>query len=162
MTTLASCIPPIGFSQFPWMRFALQEISQAEIRGPRHNPRILEYQKAGHNNGDEAVPWCSAFANWCMVHGGHQGSGLPNARSWLTWGEPLAQPIYGCVTVFTRPPRAWQGHVGFFVGADAGTIWVLGGNQRGSSGGEVSIGAYERSRLLGFRWPTGFSRPDRT
>jgi uncharacterized protein (TIGR02594 family) len=159
MTTLASFMSPIGFSNFPWMRFALQEIGEAEIRGPRHNPRILEYQRAGHNKTDEETPWCSAFANWCMTHGGQCGTGLPNARSWLNWGEPLVQPVYGCVSVLSRPPDAWHGHVGFFVGADAGHIWVLGGNQRGATGGEVSIGPYPRSRLLGFRWPTGLPRP---
>jgi uncharacterized protein (TIGR02594 family) len=153
---------PFDFAKFPWMRFALREIGEAEVPGKHvNNPRILQYQTAARNGPDEEIPWCSAFANWCMTHGGLQGTGLPNARSWLTWGDalPLTQPVYGCVVVFARPPKAWNGHVGFFVGEDAGWISVLGGNQASPTGGAVSIANHARSRLLAYRWPTGFPLP---
>ena len=162
MTTLSSLMSPLQFSMFPWMRFALQEIGEAEVPGKtRSNQRIVQYHSAAGNADDDDTPWCSAFTNWCMLHGGQRGTGLPNARSWLTWGDalPLAQPIYGCVAVFSRPPKPWHGHVGFFVGSDAGSIVVLGGNQRSPTGGVVSIASYAHARLLAFRWPTGFPRP---
>lgn len=158
MTTLATLANPFDFQKFPWMRFALQEIGQAETPNQNtHNPRILAYQAAGGNGPDEGIPWCSAFVNWCMLHAGIHGTHQGAARSWLMWGDalPVNRPIYGCVVVFTRPPHPWNGHVGFYAGSDPVSVSVLGGNQ----GNRVCIQSYPRSSLLACRWPSGFPQP---
>lgn len=154
----ATMISPLDFTTFPWMRFALQEVGQAETPSrATHNPRILQYQQEVRNALNDEVPWCSAFANWCMNHGGHRGTGLPNARSWLGWGEPLTKPTYGCVVVFSRG-KPWQGHVAFYVGTGPGQVFVLGGNQSSPAApsGSVCVAGYSQSRALAYRWPAGF------
>lgn len=147
---------PADFSAFPWMRYALQEYGQREVAGKKqNNRRILMYHATVGNAQEDEVPWCSAFANWCMKRAGIHGSGRANARSWLSWGKLcLDPPIFGCVAVFSRA-RPWQGHVAFYVGAQHGKIVVLGGNQKDS----VCVAEYPRGRLLGYRWPVGFPIP---
>jgi hypothetical protein len=46
--------------------------------------------------------------------------------------------------------RKGGGHVGFLVGTDErGRLMVLGGNQ----GNSVNVAPFDRSRVLGYRWP---------
>jgi uncharacterized protein (TIGR02594 family) len=148
---------PVDFSPFPWMKHALGECGQHETRGKSHNnPRIVAYQATVGHAKDDETPWCSAFANWCMVQAGIRGSGRANARSWLTWGTQCpSQPTFGCVVIFSRPPKQWNGHVAFYVGSQAGKIVVLGGNQHDS----VCVAPYPASRLLGYRWPADLPKP---
>ncbi|HKO90621.1 MAG TPA: TIGR02594 family protein [Polyangiaceae bacterium] len=161
MTVIATMVTPPDFKAFPWMEHAFRELGTREIATTkRNNPRILAYHATSCGASDDETAWCSSFANWCMKQAGMKGTGKPNARSWLQWGEslPVHSPVYGCVTVFSRPPKAWQGHVAFFVGMRNGAICVLGGNQ-GPTSGAVCLKDYPLSRLMGFRWPTGFPRP---
>jgi uncharacterized protein (TIGR02594 family) len=134
------------------MRVAVGELGQHELRGKRrNNPRIMDYLRAvGLSSWDE-TPWCSAFANWCMVRVGIAGSGRATARSWLGWGTTLAllRPQFGCVTVLRRTTNPARGHVGFWVGARAGQALLLGGNQSDS----VCVKAYPLDHVLGLRWP---------
>ena len=155
--TARTMMTPTSFAPYPWMRFALQELGQAEQPGPAQNHRILQYQLTTGHTQDEDVPWCSSFANWCMRQVGVLGTGQPNARSWLTWGDglPTTAPCYGCITIFSRPPKPWNGHVGFYVGQAGGDIWVVGGNQHNG----VRLLRYPWTRWLGFRWPAGISQP---
>ena len=113
------------------------------IKGNLFNPASY----AGAWRGDD-VSWCSAFANWCLRQAGRKGTGLANARSWLSWGRSTARPFYGCVTVLWRgSPRSTSGHVGFFLGADGAHVWLLGGNQHDS----VCTSRFPRSHVLDFR-----------
>lgn len=140
-----------------WLDIARGELGVAEVVGPEHNPRILEYQQTvQYGARDDETPWCSAFVNWCMRRAGLEGTNNAAARSWLNWGVPLAGPRLGCVVVFWRvSPSDWRGHVGFFV-AEQGqhALDILGGNQNNS----VSIAPYPRSQVLGFRWPAADGR----
>ena len=157
------------YSRCPWMEFANAEYGVKEQSGRRsNNPRIVEYfstmgKKKWRFTEDESE-WCSAFVNWCMEQASVPGSDKPTARSWLRWGNPLPDdaPMYGAVTVLWRGSRSgWQDHVAFFVGMDGNRMLLLGGNQQGEGGGasnQVSIRPYPQRRLLGFRWPTGYSR----
>ncbi len=150
---------PHDFTPFPWMEYAWQEFGVREIRGRRHNSRIVTYLASvglGHH-GDETA-WCSAFTNWCIAQAGIRGTRRANARSWLTWGGMcLGVPHYGCVTVLWRGSRnSWKGHVGFYVGNLGNQIFLLGGNQ----GNAVSIKGYNRNRLLGYRWPMDMPLPN--
>lgn len=133
------------------MPFALAELGQLEAPGVANNPRVVEYLKTtGLPSGmasTDATPWCSAFVNWCLKRAGVSGTGSAAARSWLTWGSPVAKPRRGCVVVLARDGG---GHVGFFIRATLdGRLVLLGGNQAD----QVSERAYPRERLLGFRVP---------
>jgi uncharacterized protein (TIGR02594 family) len=160
---ISTMTTPAEFSAFPWMKFALLEYGQHEIRGRRENPHIQRYFASINIKGasDEVTAWCSAFANWCMQQSGIVGSGRGNARSWLHWGnQSLARPTYGAITVLWRlNPKGWQGHVAFYVGEAGSNLLLLGGNQ---GKGEVSIKPYPKAHLLGYRWPAGRALPEST
>jgi uncharacterized protein (TIGR02594 family) len=133
-----------------WYSIAYAERGQRETDGTSDNPRILEYQKAcSYNAHDEDVPWCSSFANWVMKQAGIKGSGEASARSWLNWGQKLETPRRGCIVVLKRPGSPTNGHVAFYVGEENGRLKLLGGNQEN----QVKISFYDKSRLLGYRWP---------
>jgi hypothetical protein len=50
-----------------------------------------------------------------------------------------------------------MGHVGFVVGEDMArhALLLLGGNQ----GNAVSVAAFDRNRVVGYRWPAAESMP---
>lgn len=126
-----------------------------EVAGPRDNPKIMEmYASVGHDwvEHDETA-WCAAFVGHCLEKAGIRSTRALNARSYLTFGEPVAvtDAREGDIVVFERGSSSWQGHVAFFIKATATQIEVLGGNQ--SNG--VTIARYPRSRLLGIRRPIG-------
>lgn len=137
-----------------WFSTAQHELGIAETPGDVDNPRIVEYHSATtlHAKDDE-TPWCSAFVNWCFKQVGIAGTNRANARSWLTWGQQIAEPRLGCVAVLWREsPTSDKGHVAFYVGPDPARpnkIILLGGNQ----GDKVSTVPYEKSRVLSYRWP---------
>lgn len=135
-----------------WMREANSQVGLRELPGGEHEQRILEFfREAGHPGiKDDETAWCAAFANSMLYRAGIRGTGLLTARSFLDWGEPLTDPIEGCIVVLKRGNSAWQGHVGFFVRKTDSYVWLLGGNQSNS----VSIARYPLSSLLGYRWPT--------
>jgi uncharacterized protein (TIGR02594 family) len=126
-----------------------------EVAGPRDNPKIMEmYASVGHDwvEHDETA-WCAAFVGHCLEKAGIRSTRALNARSYLTFGEPVAvtDAREGDIVVFERGSSSWQGHVAFFIKATATQIEVLGGNQ--SNG--VTIARYPRSRLLGIRRALG-------
>jgi len=126
-----------------------------EVAGPRDNPKIMEmYASVGHDwvEHDETA-WCAAFVGHCLEKAGIRSTRALNARSYLTFGEPVAvtDAREGDIVVFERGSSSWQGHVAFFIKATATQIEVLGGNQ--SNG--VTIARYPRSRLLGIRRAIG-------
>ena len=136
-----------------WMRIAEAELAASvrEVPGPDSNPRIVEYHSAtSFKATDDRVPWCSSFVNWCLREAGIPGTRSAAARSWLTWGDPLETPEYGCIAVLARGTNPAQGHVGFYTDTKPdGHILVLGGNQADA----VSIAAYAPARVLAYRWP---------
>jgi len=134
-----------------WYEIAKNELGTQEIAGPdSHNPRIIAYHSATSlSAGEDEVPWCSSFVNWCMREAGVSRTNSAAARSWLKWGKKLSRPKEGCVVVFSRPGSSWSGHVGFFKRKEGSDILVLGGNQSN----RVNYSSYSTSRLLGYRWP---------
>lgn len=135
----------------PWMQIALAELGIRRLPPGSSNPRIVEYN--GHTNlvgYDDKISWCSSFVNWCIAHAGIRGTGSALARSWLDWGRPLEQPVYGCIAVLTRDdPASWKGHVGFYLRHDHTHVHLFGGNQLD----EVRELAYPVSEVIGYRWP---------
>ncbi len=136
-----------------WMALARRDLGQAEQSGDADNARILRYfRDVGHGEvRHDEVAWCAAFAGSCLERAGVRSTRSLMARSYLGWGEALAEPRPGCIVVFKRGLDPRLGHVGFYVGASSAGLLVLSGNQANS----VRIASYPRSRLLGFRWPAG-------
>lgn len=134
-----------------WLDTALRELGTAEIPGPASNPRVIEYHKSTTLKAtDDAVPWCSAFACWCMEETGIRSPRSARARDWLTWGVELKEPLHGCIVVLKRGSNPAQGHVGFYLASSSIRVLVLGGNQ----GDRVCKVWFPMDRVLGYRWPT--------
>jgi uncharacterized protein (TIGR02594 family) len=133
-----------------WMTIARGELGVVEYPGMEHNPRIVEYHATTtHKASTDEVPWCSSFANWCMIQHGLKGTNSAAARSWLHWGKKIESPKTGCVVIFSSSRGPASGHVGFFERSQGAHILVLGGNQKDA----VNYSSYSKTRLLGFRWP---------
>jgi uncharacterized protein (TIGR02594 family) len=115
----------------PWTKLALADLGTHEIDGRGSNPKIeayFDFTDYGHATDD--VPWCSAFQNACMFRSGYAGTRSALARSWLTWGIAIRNPVPGCIVVFSRVGSPGSGHVAQFLGwNDDGSMRVIGGNQ---------------------------------
>lgn len=141
---------------FDWMQHAIAELGVREIPGPDNNVRIMDYarfvelQLSGFN---DELPWSGLFAHYVLKKAGFgnfPANPLQN-RTWATWGQAIEQPKFGALAVFWRvSPESWQGHVGFVVGEEEGSLLVLGGNQQDG----VSVAKFSKSRLLALRIPT--------
>lgn len=136
----------------PWMPIASQETGITTFAVGHSNPRITEYH-AGTNiaSYDDKASWCSSFVNWSLAQVGISGTGSALARSWLEWGDALAEPVVGCIVVLSRDdPAGWKGHVGFFLREDAHNVYLLGGNQLD----QVREHFYPKVSVLAYRWPS--------
>lgn len=139
----------------PWLDEAKRLIGTREIAGPANSPTIMGWIKKlgakvlGVAVADDATPWCGTFVSHCI-----KTAGLPTppvavrASSWATWGANLRPDRLapGAVLVFQRPGG---GHVAFYVGEDATTYHVLGGNQSDA----VCIKRIAKDRCVARRWP---------
>jgi len=139
-----------------WIVNALLNVGTREIKGALHNSLILSWWKKIKRGGikDDETPWCAAFVGAMLEGSGIVSSRFESAKSYLTWGVKLTDPVYGCIVVFNRDGG---GHVGFVVGVDAfDNLLVLGGNQSDV----VCIRAFGRDRVAGYRFPAGVQIPE--
>ena len=61
--------------QPPWLAIAKREIGVRDYPLGMDNPRIAAYHAATTLRATtDKVPWCSAFANWCMRQAGLRGT----------------------------------------------------------------------------------------
>ena len=138
-----------------WLEIARSQIGTQEVSGPANNPVIESYFACttGGPRPDD-VPWCGAFVSFCLAraHVITKGSGSARAADWLSWGVKLEVPKLGCVVVLKPQAAGASGHVGFWVGEEAGTLSLLGGNQ----GNEVKVDHFAVSEVRpgGYRWPS--------
>lgn len=142
-----------------WLTIAKRYDGLREVVGPRHNSTIIGWlTKLRAWWRDDETPWCGIFVAHCM-----QEAGLPfpklymRAKAWSDYGSLLRPDRLapGAILVFDR---SGGGHVGFYVGEDAGHYFVLGGNQ----GNAVNVMKLGKSRLVASRWPKGepvFGKP---
>lgn len=137
--------------QPPWLAAAWAELGQREIAGAADNARILSlFCDAGHPEiANDETAWCAAFVGACLTRSGLSGTTSLMARSYLSWGAEIDEGRLGAVVVFSRGSDPALGHVGFLVGETGDGLLVLGGNQ----GDAVSVQRFDRSILLGLRWP---------
>jgi uncharacterized protein (TIGR02594 family) len=151
----------------PWVLELRRFVGQAEIPGPQTAPFILNWLRVLHTPWlDDESPWCGVAAAGCMEAVGLKYPTLYyRARSWVGFGRTIANGKaqvaasrrlipYGALMVLDRPPRASDGHVGFYTGtAELSTgpaIVLLAGNQ----GNRVSYSTFPLSRVIYVGWPT--------
>lgn len=133
-----------------YFKIAKQELGEKEIRGGKHNPRIIEYHSATSLQAStDEIPWCASFCNWVLKQSGIKGTNSARARSFLTWGKKTDKPRKGDIVVFWRgSPDSASGHVAFYVErVNSEYISVLGGNQSDS----VCVSHYKSDRVLSYR-----------
>lgn len=140
-------------SQYPelaWIASARKDIGTKEIKGAKHNSKIIGWLKDLKAWwAEDETPWCGTFVAKCL-----KDADLIIPKHWyravdyLNLPNKLDRPAYGCIVIFTR---TGGGHVGFVVGKDKhGNIMVLGGNQSD----QVKISAFSPDRVTGYRWPS--------
>lgn len=143
--------------KLPWMQIAeaFERMGVIEQPGTKHHPLILWFhQQTSLKATTDEVPWRSAFACAVMEMAGHKSPRSAAARDWLKWGLALDKPAFGSIVVFDRsdPTNKNAAHVAFYVDSRADDrVNVLGGNQKN----RVCVAPYERSEILGYRWPVG-------
>lgn len=150
----ATPAPPKAAGEPVWLRRARQEIGVSEIAGARHSKRVLSYwEQAKLPFRDDETPWCAGFVGAMLEDCGIRSTRSGMARSYEHWGQPCG-PVPGAVVVFWRGSKSsGSGHVGFLAGRDHnGNLMVLGGNQ----GDAVNVKPFSTSRVVGYRWPSGF------
>ena len=127
--------------------------------GPASNPLILQWARdigapAFFNNDD--IAWCAVYANRlalaCQFPLSGRDYDLVRAKSFATWGQPLAAPALGAWAVFSRPEGF---HVGLYLGERADAYRIFGGN----TGNAVGATWIATARLLTMRWPAGVTLP---
>lgn len=128
-----------------------------EVAGPVSHPQILAMlQLDAAWPKDDAVAWCSGFANYvCWLLRLPRSKSLA-ARSWLTVGRAIniedAKPGFD-VVILRRDENPLAGHVGFFAGLQwreaplAQEVHILGGNQ----GNQVSVASFPAAHVIGVR-----------
>lgn len=156
-------VPPVGppgpFAKAPsWFLWSLHEIG---FRETGNNQGIGRYIGLAHT-GAEGDPWCAIFTNAALEANGIAGSRSPSSQSFRTNANfvQLSSPSLGCIVVFWRGSKAsGLGHVGFYRGEDANSVWVLGGNENDM----VQIEALSKSSssfgLIGYYWPKAVPLP---
>ena len=144
--------------QPPWLAAAWAEFGVREIPGKDDAPEILRYfREAGDTSVEtEATPWCAAFLGAMLKRAGCSGTGSLLARSYLDWGDALDASRLGAVAVLSRGDDPNAGHVGFLVSEANGKLYLLGGNQ----GDAVTVAGFDKTRLLGLRWPKENPEPE--
>lgn len=127
---------------------ALKLYGVKERIGPADNPEILawaaEVGLSSTYKRDETA-WCGLFMAVIANRAGKPITDSPLwARSWAEWGTKSPRAALGDVLVFVRDGG---GHVGLYVGEDANSYHVLGGNQSDS----VCIKRIAKSRCIAVR-----------
>ncbi|NQU23391.1 MAG: TIGR02594 family protein [Candidatus Nealsonbacteria bacterium] len=146
----------------PWMKIAKREIGQKEMKGSKHNPRIVEYLGSTTLNekyaSKDETAWCAAFVNWVLKKAGKTKLNTAWAASWAKYGKHLDEARYGAVVLIrTTPTKSIRGtttsgnHVGFLVEETPGSIKLLGGNQ----GDSVKYSTFSKGKwkVIAYRWP---------
>ena len=134
-------------------QLARSEIGTREIRGSRHNPKVVQYfADVGHDEiDDDETAWCAAALGSWLERSGIKSTGQLTARSYINWGDKVSSldmAEEGDVVVFWREsPRSWKGHVGFYVKHDDSSVTIVSGNQANA----VTEADFPRRRLLGIR-----------
>lgn len=146
-----------------WVTRGRETIGLAERAGALHNAEIVQLFAETGNAWvkDDETAWCGAWTGAMMIRANRPDVRPPGvaanalrARAWLNAANTIAVPVGqqrpGDIAVFWRGDiNGAQGHVGFYISETADSYMILSGNQSN----KVSIAAYAKDRLLGFRRP---------
>ncbi len=129
------------------LQIAFSQLGTKELIGTPSNPQIDNYLKSVGFPGDDKIPWCAAFVNWCLQEAGIEGTHKALARSFLSWGYEITEPKLGDIVVIRRSISRYKGHVYFYLDHGKGWIYGIGGNQND----RVGVNTYSSLRLLSYR-----------
>lgn len=138
---------------------ASAEYGQKEIRGDKHNPRIIQYfHDLGFKQGwiKDETAWCAAFAYWCLKEAGAKDLKPElNAYSFFKVGRIVTDPQVGDMVLFYRgdgPTDYIEGtnipkmHIGFYMNNYWGHIYNLSGN----FGNRVQAGSMHENTVAAY------------
>jgi uncharacterized protein (TIGR02594 family) len=137
---------------------AVKLIGVVEAPGPKNNSVITDWQKEIGDRANawytqDSIPWCGLFVAVVVLRTGRAPvQNYLRARDWADWGEASHRPCVGDILIFARQGG---GHVGFYVGENATSYYVLGGNQSDA----VNITKISKHRLVCVRQPIYKTRP---
>lgn len=142
-------IPPLNQLLITTM---LQYIGIKEVEGKDSEANIKDFVRCTFGELDydyDSISWCSLILLYiCEEVLGIESSHSAMARSWLSVGESISNPVAGDLVVFWRGSvDSKNGHVSIYLREDQNYIHCLGGNQSN----EVKVSKYSKSRLLGYR-----------
>jgi uncharacterized protein (TIGR02594 family) len=133
---------PIDIAQSFVDRFAKMPDVISQWPAPHAwNPLIVDFFSATATPANnDMIPWCAAFANWCLERNMKNGTRSASSQSFLSKQfKQTTTPKIGDLVVFTCYDSATNnnlglGHVTFFKEALPGNnIYVVGGNQSADS-----------------------------
>ena len=147
----------------PWFHSALVELGTRES-GDNAGPAVQRYIDLA-KCGQLGDPWCAIFVNAMLESNGIAGTLSPSSQSFLrneNFSSLGGMPSLGCIVVFWRGrPNSGLGHVGFYRGETANSIYTLGGNE----GDMVQIEPFPKKSATfgyeGFFWPEKIALPER-
>lgn len=137
-----------------WLQIAIAEYARQNKQGA-YNNRIMQYIASVKSNTSNTLPnsniaWSSHFVNWVMYNTKIMGTQNELPTSWLNWGKAEIKPKHGAITVFQlESSYSKYTMVGFFLLETKHYDIVLTGDVLST----VSVIAFEKSNLLGYRWP---------
>jgi|ERR1700674_703162 len=152
-------VPAIETDGAPkWYKLASNEIGTHE-QGNNSGPAIARYRQLAQC-GQDHDPWCAIFANAMFASCAPPVPGTKSASSQSFRSHnnfvKLTGPALGAVVVFWRgSPNSGLGHVGFYRGETAESIYVLGGNEDNM----VQIAPMSKQQFIGYFWPASVSLP---
>ncbi len=143
-------------SEPPWLRVARKYLGVREIKGPKHNSKILAFwDRIRVRITNDETPWCAAGIGGWLEEAGYKSTRSGLALSYARYGFPMSYPAVGSIAYKNRYNSAGKvvgGHVFIVVGQRSnGDIVGIGANQ----GDAVSIASFRERDILGYRWPTG-------
>jgi uncharacterized protein (TIGR02594 family) len=142
----------------PWFQLGVHDIGFHETG---NNGGIELFISQAHC-GAVGDPWCAIWSNAKLELSGITGTRSPSSQSFrFSAGYvQLAGPALGALAIFWRGSQtSGLGHVGFYRGEDANSVWTLGGNENDM----VQIEALPKSSasfgLIGYWWPKAVPLP---
>jgi uncharacterized protein (TIGR02594 family) len=134
----------------PWMEEAFKDYFVSEIKGEKHNPRILQMWKDAKLGGivDDETAYCSGAVSAWLERAGIRSQRTAWARNYVNQGVEITEPKFGAIVVFSRGNA---GHVGFITGktSDGKQVRVLGSNQSDSTNERM----FDVERVIAYRNP---------
>ena len=142
-----------------WLAAAWAEFGVREIPGKDDVPEILRLLPRGRRHAMPRLrrrPGAQLSPARCSSAAGVTGTAFASGEILSRLGDRPRAPRLGAIAVLSRGNDPTTGHVGFVLGEAADKLYLLGGNQ----GDAVTVAAFDKARLLGFRWPKEEVEPE--